>query len=138
MEVSTPWHEVILSICGTNPNDWDVNITIRWSHQSPWKAIAQVFPRFFQHTHFVVDDGERICFGKICDEGNNLCVYNILVFSKLSYLKISLSQLSLASLLFYIITLIFVTTSLIQRLGTSKDSSPLSFDLSPSTSKTRA
>lgn len=50
MEVSTPWHEVILNICGTNPNDRDVNITIRWSHQSPWKAIAQVFPRFFQ-TH---------------------------------------------------------------------------------------
>ena len=34
------WHQVILSIYGTHPYEWDANNIIRRSHFCPWKAIA--------------------------------------------------------------------------------------------------
>ncbi|RVW91431.1 putative ribonuclease H protein [Vitis vinifera] len=46
-ERSGLWHKIIVSIYGTHPNGWDANMVVRWSHKCPWKAIAQVFPRFF-------------------------------------------------------------------------------------------
>ncbi|KAJ9697646.1 hypothetical protein PVL29_006989 [Vitis rotundifolia] len=61
-ESTALWHQVILSIYGTHLNGWDANISIRWSHRCPWKAIAQVFQDFSKYTRFVVGDGERIRF----------------------------------------------------------------------------
>ena len=39
-EGSALWHQVILSIYGTHPYEWDANNIIRRSHCCPWKAIA--------------------------------------------------------------------------------------------------
>ncbi|KAJ9680329.1 hypothetical protein PVL29_019598 [Vitis rotundifolia] len=61
-EGSALWHKVILSIYGSHSNGWDANTIVRWSHQCPWKAIAQVFQEFSKFTRFVVGDGERIRF----------------------------------------------------------------------------
>ncbi|RVW38475.1 Transposon TX1 uncharacterized 149 kDa protein [Vitis vinifera] len=53
---------------GGNPKAcgfWDPvieRISIRWSHQCPWKAIAQVFQGFSLITRYVVGNGERIRF----------------------------------------------------------------------------
>ena len=55
-------HQVILSICGSHSNGWDVNNIVRWSHRCPWKAIALVFQEFSKFTRFVVGDGDRIRF----------------------------------------------------------------------------
>ena len=60
-EGSVLWHQVILSIYGTYPNEWDANNIIRWSHRCPWKAIAHFLQIFSTH-RFVVGDGTRICF----------------------------------------------------------------------------
>ena len=41
------WNKVILSIYRTHPNEWDVNIIVRWSDRChPWKAIARLFQVF--------------------------------------------------------------------------------------------
>ncbi|KAJ9680073.1 hypothetical protein PVL29_019377 [Vitis rotundifolia] len=61
-EGSALWHQVILSIYGLHSNGWDANTLVRWSHRCPWKAIAQVFPKFSMLTQFVVGNGEKICF----------------------------------------------------------------------------
>ena len=41
------WHQVILSIYGTNPNGLDANNLVGWSHRYPWKAITLRFWFFF-------------------------------------------------------------------------------------------
>ena len=55
-------HQVIVSIYRTHTNGWDANTIVRWSHHCPWKAIAQVFPKFSKYIHLVVGDGLRIQF----------------------------------------------------------------------------
>ena len=59
-ERSELWHEVIASIYGTHPNEWEANMVVRWSHKCPWKAIAQNFHLFIHHTCLVVGNGEKI------------------------------------------------------------------------------
>ena len=56
------WHRVMASIYGTHPNEWDANTVVRWCYRCQWKAIAQGYNQFFQFTHLVVGNGERIRF----------------------------------------------------------------------------
>ena len=69
------WHEVIVNIYGTHPNGWDANMVVRWSRKCLWKALAQIFLLFSQHTRLVVGNGEKNRFWEHLSLGEQpLCV----------------------------------------------------------------
>ena len=92
-EKSGLWHKVIASIYGTHPNGWDANMVVRWSHECPWKAIAQVFQVFSPFVCLVVGNGERIRFWEDLWWGNQtLCSQFVDIYRVISMKNLIVSN----------------------------------------------
>ncbi|RVX16773.1 LINE-1 retrotransposable element ORF2 protein [Vitis vinifera] len=139
-ERSGLWHKVIASIYGTHPNGWDANMTVRWSHRCPWKAIAQVFQEFSPFVRLVVGNGERIRFWEDLWWGNQtLCsqfadLYRVISVKNLTVLIVLGNSLPLSWNFNFRRNLTDSEIDLLQKLMSSLNS----VLLSPSSSDSRA